>query len=172
MFYLIRHGHSDYSEKHTKVYKGYGVNLAPLTKEGVECIKQTALDPRLKNVKLVLSSPYTRALQTAAIIAVETGAEIAVETDLHEWVADRNYNYIPDPQSDAAYAEFTACGGVPPEGEKPAWEDNACLVKRLRGVLEKYAGCGDVAVACHGTVIQAAVGRSHIKNGEIVEYEL
>ena len=35
MFYLVRHGKTDYSEKDTKIYQGFGVNLVPLSEKGV-----------------------------------------------------------------------------------------------------------------------------------------
>ena len=65
MFYLVRHGKTDYSERNTKIYQGFGVNLSKLSEKGVRQVKETALDDRLKGTDLILSSPYTRALQTA-----------------------------------------------------------------------------------------------------------
>ncbi len=44
----------------------------------------TAIDERLKSAQLIVASPYTRALETAAIISRETGLKIRVEVDLHE----------------------------------------------------------------------------------------
>ena len=89
MFYLVRHGKTDYSERNTKIYQGFGVNLSKLSEKGVRQVKETALDDRLKGTDLILSSPYTRALQTAAILSKELGAELVVETDLHEWLANK-----------------------------------------------------------------------------------
>lgn len=31
MFYLIRHGSTDYSQRNTKIYQGFGVSLSPLS---------------------------------------------------------------------------------------------------------------------------------------------
>lgn len=84
MFYFIRHGSTDYSERNTKIYQDFGVNLAPLSPEGVQQIKASAKDSRLQGADIILSSPYTRALQTAAILSRELCADIIVETDLHE----------------------------------------------------------------------------------------
>lgn len=47
MFYFVRHGKTDYSQRNTKVYQGFGVNLARLSEKGVEQIRETARDPRL-----------------------------------------------------------------------------------------------------------------------------
>ena len=59
MFYLIRHGSTDYSQRNTKIYQGFGVNLAPLSAKGAEEIRQTAKDSRLAGTSLILSSPYS-----------------------------------------------------------------------------------------------------------------
>ena len=57
MFYLIRHGRTDYRERNTKIYQGFGVNLSPLSEEGIRQIQKTARDPRLKGTTIILSSP-------------------------------------------------------------------------------------------------------------------
>ena len=96
MFYLVRHGKTDYSEKNTEIYQGYGVNLAPLSAKGIKDAERAADFLKKQKIDLILSSPYTGALQTAAIISRKTRADIVVETDLHEWVADINYKYVDD----------------------------------------------------------------------------
>ena len=67
MFYLVRHGKTDYSEKNTGIYQGYGVNLAPLSAKGIKDAEKAADFLKKQKIDLILSSPYTRALQTAAI---------------------------------------------------------------------------------------------------------
>lgn len=84
MFYFVRHGNTDCSEINTKIYQGFGVNMVPLSVEGVQEIHLAAKDERMQKADLILSSLYTRALQTAAILSKELGAEIIIETDLHE----------------------------------------------------------------------------------------
>ena len=66
-FYLVRHGKTDYSQKNRKIYQGFGVNLSPLSMDGIKEIQNTSKDKRLCDAGIILSSPYTRALQTAAI---------------------------------------------------------------------------------------------------------
>ncbi len=34
MFYFVRHSDPDYSERNTKIYQGFGVNLAKLSEKG------------------------------------------------------------------------------------------------------------------------------------------
>ena len=89
--YFIRHGEADLQKAGTKVYQRFGSNLIPLSKKGIRQIKQTAKDPRLKSADLILSSPYTRALQSASILSQELNHDLYEETDLHEWLANKKY---------------------------------------------------------------------------------
>ena len=117
MFYFIRHGKTDYSQRNTGIYQGFGVNLAPLSETGIRQIEETARDERLQGADLILSSPYCRALHTAAILSRALDAGIQVETDLHEWLANKDYIYEDDETAEAAYREYAEnCGGYPPRG--------------------------------------------------------
>ena len=80
---LIRHGQPDYSEVTERKYIGHGRDLAKLTELGKEQAEKVSRDARLDGAEIILSSPYTRALQTAAIISKNTGIPIEVETHLH-----------------------------------------------------------------------------------------
>jgi broad specificity phosphatase PhoE len=68
-YYLIRHGEADYSELMEHRFFGFGRGLAPLSEKGIMQANETAKDERLKSAELIISSPYTRALQTAQIIS-------------------------------------------------------------------------------------------------------
>ena len=105
MFYFVRHGAPDYSERNTKIYQGFGVNLARLSEKGVQQIKETAKDERLQGADIILSSPYTRALQTASILSKELGVDIVIETDLYEWLANKNFIYEDDGTAERFYLE-------------------------------------------------------------------
>ena len=171
-FLLVRHGECDYSEFDTKFYKGFGGNLAKMTDLGVSQIEKTAEDPRLQGADIMLSSPYTRALQTAAILNRNLGLKIIIETDLHEWVDEKNFVFQDYESAITAYEEFYKYDGVYPNGEERMWEDAASLRERALGVLRKYQNYDKVIVACHGMLIQATAGVQHPENGEIVEFEL
>ena len=66
---FIRHGECDKSGADERGFIGLGRDLAPLTAAGVAQAQAAAESPLLQGCQLILSSPYTRALQTAAIIA-------------------------------------------------------------------------------------------------------
>lgn len=171
MFYFVRHGKTDYSERNTKIYQGFGVNLAPLSELGVQQIKETAKNERLKGTELILSSPYTRAVQTAAILSKELGADIVIETDLHECLVNKDYSY-EDAVVESNYRDYQNNHGMYPPGEEKPWEDAATIRARVIKVLEKYKHYDKVVIAGHGLMIQATAGGELSRNGEIVEFEV
>lgn len=175
MFYLIRHGKTDYTERNTKIYQGFGVNFASLTPAGVAEIKKTAKDLRLQDATLILSSPYTRALQSAAILSRELKLEIIVETDLHEWIANKNYIYETDERAEENYQEYWDLSGKYPTDDEKDWESRISLRRRGMAVLSKYRQYKKVIVVCHGMIIQSmgkSVGNEgYLENGEIVEFD-
>ena len=59
MFYFVRHGETDYTERGTKIYQGHGTNLAPLSETGIGQIKKAAKDIRLQEANLILCSSYS-----------------------------------------------------------------------------------------------------------------
>ena len=89
LFYLIRHGEPVYDHLLENGFWGFGRDFAPFSEKGKEQAEMTAKDIRLKSADIMVSSPYTRALQTAQIISRETGIRVEVELDLHEWIPDQ-----------------------------------------------------------------------------------
>lgn len=172
MYYLIRHGDPDYSNIGTKTYQGVGVDFSSLSKLGVTQIKKASKDKRLKETKIILSSPYTRALQSAAILSKELDLDIVVETDLHEWVNDKNYNFLGKNNTDTSYQEFCEFNGKYPDGEERQWENNEILKNRILGVLNKYIEYDKVIVVCHGMLIHSIFQDHWLECGEIAEFNL
>lgn len=172
MFYFVRHGKTDYSEQNRKIYQGYGINLAPLSELGIQQIQKTSKDSRLQGADMILSSPYTRAVQTAAILSKELGAPIAVETDLHERIANKAYIYEDYETAEKAYLEYESLHGRYPDNQEKQWEDAETIKRRVLNVLKKYAKYNKVIVACHGMAIRATTGCDHPQNGEIVAFDL
>lgn len=172
IFYLVRHGKTDYSERNKKVFQGFGVNLAPLSVEGIKEIEDTSKDKRLSEAGIILSSPYTRAVQTAAILSKELQLDIVIETDLHEWLANKNYIYEDDEKAIGSYNEFIEFNGTYPDGHDMNWEDMSSIRNRVLSVFEKYKDYEKIIVACHGILIQSLCNGYHPQNGEIVEFKL
>ena len=64
---FIRHGEPDYKPCWERGFVGHGKDLACLTPEGINQAKEVSRNPILNGSELIISSPYTRALQTAAL---------------------------------------------------------------------------------------------------------
>ena len=175
-FLLIRHGEADYSYCKARGFMGHGNDLAQLSKKGIEQIKETANDPRLVDADLIISSPYTRALQSAAIIATRLGTDIQVEVDVHEWLPDKSFKFKTFEEVVELTNDFLSNKGVYPSGETKLWEDAKSVEARFKNVLEKYKHMKKVVIVCHGFAMMIATERKigfedseSILNGEIVE---
>ena len=170
---FIRHGEPDYAPCEARGFIGQGRDMAPLTPLGRELAARAALSPLLEGCEMLLSSPYTRALETASIISRLTGLELKVEIDLHEWVCDRTYRCATTAEAAALHADFLACRGEYPAGETRLWEPMSDIEARVRPVLDKYfaQGCRRIAVAAHGGVIRRFVGKERIDFCELNEIE-
>ncbi len=171
-FYLVRHGKTDYSERNKKIYQGFGVNLSPLSLKGIKQVQDASKDVRLRDADIILSSPYTRAVQTAAILSKELQLNIVIETDLHEWLANKNYIYEDDEIAEENYREFVEFNGMYPANCDMNWEDMSLMRERIIPVFEKYKSHQKVIVACHGMFIQSLCAGYYAKTGEIVEFKL
>ena len=139
LFYLIRHGEPTYDHMLENGFWGFGRDFAPLTEKGKQQAEVTAKDIRLKDAEIIVSSPYTRALQTAQIISRETGIPVEVEIALHEWIPDQENLYKTSEESFASAREFTKFHGEYPSGEKCKWESLSHMRKRVREVADKYS---------------------------------
>lgn len=171
IFYLVRHGQPDYSPCDERGYIGHGRDLAPLSDEGIQQAERTAKDVRLMGADIIVSSPYTRALQTAAIISKKTGIDIKVEMDLHEWMPDITFHYKEFSECIQLTEGFNKHRGVYPDGETQKWECLQHLRERVRKVADKYADYNKVIIVCHGMVMRTLTYVEEIKPAEIIECE-
>jgi broad specificity phosphatase PhoE len=158
-FLLIRHGQTRWDLAAERGLIGWGNDLVPLTPHGIEQIEQLARMPRLARIGLVLSSPMTRALQSAAILSRLLDVPLAVEFDLHEWVPDLTFAWKDIGAVNAAFAELTERGGEWPPGERRPWEPLSTVRRRMLGVLDRYREPAHVAVVTHGVAISTLTGR-------------
>ncbi len=158
VFYLLRHGQTLWSLAREHGLKGWGNDLVPLTTLGVEQIVAVAAPLRRADVQIVLCSPMTRALQSAAILSRLLDVPLTVEFDLHEWVPDCTFTWDNVAVVDDAFAEFTELGGEWPPGEQRAWEPRSRVRERMLGVLSRYRHLSAVAVVGHGVAISSLIG--------------
>lgn len=152
-FIFIRHGEPRYDEVSVKWNKSIGYNFGKLSDNGVDQAEEVAKNEILKGAEIIVSSPYTRALQTAAIISRVTGIKLTVENDLHEWNPDEGY--IFDDESNGSFEEYLKNRGVHQFGDKHRFETYENVQKRVELTLMKYKSYKKVIVVCHGIVMSA-----------------
>ena len=166
---FVRHGEPDYSYVRKRGFRAHGLDLAPLVPEGISQIEKTSQDERLKSASLILSSPYTRALQTASILSRNLNLGIQVEVDLHEWLPDKTFTYQTRAELDYSLMDFYLNKGEEVETKKVEWESVREVQNRVRGVLNRYHSQSEtLIVACHAMVIKSVVYKRKIDYGEIV----
>lgn len=159
---LVRHGEPDYTPCEERGYIGHGMDLAPLTEAGRAQAEEAAKDSRLDGAEFILASPYTRAMQTAAIIARRRDLDIRVEVDLHEWMPDLTFQYRSWEESGELYDDFCKHRGVYPDDQTRNWESMEMMKTRLARCLDRYAGYNKLIAVCHGAVIGRLVGQRNL----------
>ncbi len=103
---FVRHGVPDYSladeRRMTQLEKDY----APLHRDCILFIKSQSESDVFSDAAVIVSSPYTRALQTAELINRKLNLELFVEHDLREWKADLDGGYIDLKERDRRWNEY------------------------------------------------------------------
>lgn len=169
-FYFIRHGEPDYSYGDTHGFIGQGHDLAPLKSEKIKDVIETSKDKRLKESQIIISSPYTRALQTASIISKETGIDIIVEPDVREWQPDLTYQYKTANEMQEYYKEYIENDGIYPNNKKKKWETRKELRTRVMSVISKYKKDYDtIIIVAHKMAFQSICDCGDMKPAQIFE---
>jgi uncharacterized phosphatase len=172
VYHLVRHGQPDWRWTEGEHLTGWLRDFTPLTALGHAQAHVAAQDDRLHNAELVLSSPYTRALQSGAIISRILQVPLEVEFDLREWMPDVRGQIQTLEDVFAAARDFEACDGCHPSEVARHWESRASLRSRMLNVLERYRHFERVIVVTHEMAIWAVTGQRDVANGEIVEFRL
>lgn len=167
---FIRHGEPDYRLCEERHFIGHGLDLAPLSEIGEEQAKAASENPLLDGAQLIVASPYTRALQTAAIIAGKTGLPLQVEMDLYELIPDKTFQVKSYEEVHELHIDFQKHRGEAPEGEEKRWEGISSMIKRVVPALEKYLNYQKIIVVAHGGVIRRFTGKALVGYG--VPYEV
>ena len=151
-FILIRHGEPDYSLVEEKNFKGHGCDLAFLSEKGIKQANEIAENPILKEANVLISSPYTRCMQTASIISNKTKLNITGEIELHEWLPDLSFNYQSSNFFKDNYKKAVReyeCGGFGSD----QYESIINVKLRVLETLKRYLEYSKVIVVTHGGVI-------------------
>lgn len=170
---FIRHGEPDKSLVDKKGFIGQGRDMAPLTELGISQSEQVCKNPLLKGAQIIVASPYTRTLQTAAIISRNTGLNIKVEVDIHEFIPDKTFRVKGEEEDFYLHKDFKNCKGEYPEGESRNWETITEIIKRSKPVFNKYIDLGyeKIIVVSHGGLIRRYTGAVEINYCEVCEVD-
>lgn len=168
---LVRHGEPDYSDIDERGYIGHGRDLAKLTEKGVRQAERAAEDARLQGAELILSSPYTRAIQTASIISRITQIPLTVETDLHEWMPDLSFMYEGPEEIPAVLREMEMYRGEWCRECRYRWESLSKVGERAFFAVKKYLHCKKIILVAHETVIQRFVKMESVPCGSVTEMD-
>lgn len=177
--YLLRHGEADYRPIRDRNWPGATADLAPLSARGTRQAAQAAqaaLRLAAEGPTQIVSSPMTRALQTAAIVAGRLGLPVAVDIDLREWLPDDTFSWRSHAEVLAAVDDLDRCGGEWPPGQRRRWEPLSGVRERAMAALQRsIAQLNDGAVliaVCHEMVIRAVTGELHTGTGQFRKAEL
>jgi broad specificity phosphatase PhoE len=165
VIYLLRHGEADYRHVRERNWPGLAFDLAPLSELGVAQARAAGEQLTTVGATAIVSSPMTRALQTASIVGHRLGLGVDVQFDLREWLPDDELSWTTYAEVKAAMAELVECGGEWPPGERRRWEQLSDLRARataaLRVELAKLDDDAVLIVACHGVLIWSLTGEEH-----------
>ena len=170
---FIRHGEPDVAPVDERGWIGQGRNFAPLTEKGIQQATEVSKHPLLEGCQTIVTSPYTRALQTAAIISQNTGLDIRVEVDLHEFIPDKTFQRKGAEENRLLHEDFLRFKGEYPAGETRRWETISEIIQRTKPVLDRYVDQGyeKIMFVTHGGVIRRYTGIAHIAHCEVCEVE-
>lgn len=155
---FVRHGVPDYSLSDERQMSQLEKDYAPLNRAGIPQICATAEELRNENAQIIISSPYTRALQTAEILNRCLGLELFVEHDLREWRADLSGGYIELSERDRRWQEHreTLKNNIHPQNI--SYESWAELKIRAENVLRKYSEYSRIIIVSHFNVFESLAG--------------
>jgi broad specificity phosphatase PhoE len=174
---LIRHGQSEFNVVFNRERRDPGIRDAPLTAHGRAQVLRAAEElaaqmQQGRNIKRLLASPYTRALQTAAIIAGALDLPLEIEPLVREHAA--YHCDIGTPAS--ALAETWP--GLSFEHLDEVWwssldETQEQLLARCRQFHHRISNWHDwsqVAVVSHWGFIRGLTGYD-ARNAELVPFD-
>ena len=165
---FVRHGEPDYRELEERSYTGFGMDLAPLSKEGRQQAQKLCQNPLLGSADILVSSAVTRALETAFYVSCATGLPLRVEPLLHEWQVY---------ETGIENFERARCLFLENKGEllpnAPIQYETAAEMKsRFLESMAKYRDYQTVIVVTHNMLMRQFVPNEKIDFCQVIECEL
>jgi len=170
---LIRHGESEFNAIFNRTRIDPGIPDPKLTRTGREQARQAAEELKRHDhpIRRLLTSPYTRALETATILAEVLELPVEIEPIVHEhacWICD-----IGTPISTLAERwpalDFSHMEEIWwPEAEPHESMHRRCADFRIKAA--KLADWRHVGVVSHWGFIRTLTGRE-VRNAELVPFD-
>ena len=142
--YFIRHAESDYSVRNSRI--------RPLTEKGMADRSLVTKFLNDKNIDIVLSSPYKRAVDTLADFADKHKFDIYEIEDFHE--IKSNAGKIPEEDFSAIVKRFWLDFNYRIQGGESLAECQKRNIEALEKVLDQHSG-KNVAIGTHGIALAA-----------------
>jgi len=151
VIYIARHGQTNSNVSHT--WMGQSGN-DDLNETGKTQAKKLANYFENKNIKKIFSSPLSRALQTANIVAEKNNIEV-LEDDL---LKEMNYGDLEGHNLDEVLRKFSNLYKLwksdPEKTSFPNGESFDDLMKRANTILEKYVNNDNILLVSHEDMIR------------------
>ncbi len=167
---LVRHGEVDRAAlgEHGPVYTGARFDHVPLSHAGTVQAEQAAAALRSLRPQLILTSPYTRTLQTAAIISRNLDCRFTVDLRLHDWLPVRDGTMVISlalVQAKIREYERWAAGGPLPQ--ERTWETPDEMRARLLSVIRAHRNAVPLVIVTHEAPVQAVIGPVAVPPGSL-----
>ena len=169
---LLRHGQSEFNLHFTATRKDPGITDPKLTPLGHEQAAAAAEALAGEDIRRILASPYTRALQTAAPIAARLGLAVQVNSVVRERYAFSCDVGSPVQQLAGAFPDhdFSHLEEVWwPQTEEPA-ADVEARAAMFRAEMAALPDWQHTLVVCHWGFIMAMTGLS-MQNGTWMRFD-
>lgn len=165
--YLVRHAQPDYAPVDSRGWPGMATDAAPLTSEGLQQAEGVADLLSGIGATYLVSSPFTRALHSAAIIGHRLALGVRVDYDLRDWLPESTGSWRGIGDVRRAQAELDEYDGEWPEGIVRAWEPLSAVRARARAALARHTVStdGPVLAITHAMVIRALTGERETEHG-------
>ncbi len=169
---LVRHGQSEFNVIFNQTRKDPGIRDPKLTPEGRRQIAEAAEAMVGEGVKRIIASPYTRALETAEIIASHLDLPITVEREVGERAV-----FVCDVGSSCAELKtrwpHIALDHLPDPWWPTLGETEEALDKRIgifrKGIADRV-DWREIAVVSHWGVIRSLTGLA-VTNGSVLRID-
>jgi broad specificity phosphatase PhoE len=144
---LFRHGQTDWNIN----FLLQGVTDIPMNKTGIEQVKLAARAIKVEDWDVILTSPLTRALQTAEIIASQNGFSEIIEQEL---LIERSFGQAEGLSHEQWRAKYSNLDEIPGGESRTQLAERSKLL--LETISQELAGKRVLAIS-HGALIRALI---------------